>query len=193
MMRAFFGLVVSAAALMSCDATGIDDESSCTDIGCRDGFSLTARSEDGTLPGGLYRFTFEIDGVTTRCSLDSDQRIVGSVATASCDGEPSNLFVSLYAQAECFEQHTEEGDSQSCRPLDGKWEISIGVSGQPKQVALRIERELGATGEAPSEPATQVVAEYTASPTYQETRPNGPNCEPVCMQANDLAPIILRP
>ncbi len=157
--------------LCSCDAL---EPESCTLIGCSDGLSLRAKTASGGLTDGTYSIALRLDGTAIQCTLDASDlstRSAQTYLTAECDDRTSS--VTLSAPTECTEHRSEEAVGQSCQPIAGKWQLDIGVQGIPASVQLEIARD-GVT-----------VLEQTLAPTYLDTRPNGPKCEPLCRQASE--------
>lgn len=157
-----FLLCVSASA--GCDGDPFW-ATSCTEIGCGDGVSMQLRLDERTAMT-TTSVLLSMDGVSSRCELehpaDLDQFI-------PC-GE--GVEASLQRTVVCESTTAPNGDeSESCRP-DGGFALGLTVFGTPQLVAMEL---TPAGGEARS---------FTVQPRYETTRPNGPDCDPVCRRAD---------
>jgi hypothetical protein len=67
--------------LLSCE----DEASSCTQIGCTDGFTASITKTSGTWDAGAYEFEIEVDGTSYFCSVDLP--FESETTTADCDSD----------------------------------------------------------------------------------------------------------
>jgi hypothetical protein len=59
----------------------------------------------------------------------------------------------------------------ACVPLPGHWILQVSKEGTPNTLAVRVERD-GVS-----------ILEAEERPKFEESRPNGPGCGPVCKQS----------
>lgn len=109
----------------------------------------------GPLPPGHYVVDVEADGVRGSYEVD--------LPLPACDTHG---------------KHTGElkfgvGESGCALPPDQHTLSGLNIESTPKQVKVRVVR----TG--------TILADVTLAPTYKESRPNGPQCEPVCNGASE--------
>ncbi|WP_437950762.1 hypothetical protein WME98_08080 [Sorangium sp. So ce296] len=126
----------------------------CTQIGCVNGFTLRLASE-APWPAGAYRFVITADGETTTCEGKLPLPDCAAGRALTCSG-PSLLI----------------GESGCALPPSAHGFSEIQMSSAPGQVTVEISRD-GTS-----------LAEADFSPSYVESRPNGPGCEPVCRSAS---------
>jgi hypothetical protein len=102
------------------------------------------------------------------------------------NGERHRLGQHVQAQliwiAQCTEQRTGDAVSQSstqtqtpnthCEPIHGAWLLTAGFYGVAESLRVTVQRD-GST-----------LLDRTLQLEYKESRPNGPDCEPTCLQAN---------
>ena len=158
-----------ALALAGCD-TDVFLGKGCTDIGCGDSLSLNFNTADGSWPDGEYRLELDFAGDEQRCSFKLPESLPaqrGSVGQV-CE---SNLRGSIFAKTVCMETRTKDAVSQSCTPLPDQWTLTLHRDGTPKTVSIRVTRD------------DQEVASVSQTVNYRDNRPNGPDCEPLCRQA----------
>lgn len=162
-----------ALALISLALTGCPLESkSCTAIGCSDGAFLTLAPGDAPWPEGSYAIELETPDAMHTCTItvpDDLPEQPGSVLTLPCEPQ---LSVSLMAEAVCTEQRSGDAISQSCTPVPDRWSLNATLEGTPDSLHVRVARD-GAQ-----------VLEETLALDYEESRPNGPDCDPLCRQAH---------
>jgi hypothetical protein len=142
----------------------------CTEIGCVDGFSATVRRADGSFPSGAHRVEILADGVTHTCTFNFPLEVLpsGGTATPTCSGGG----VSVAPAVTCSEIRTDQYASQKCDPIPGQFVETIRLPGTPAQVHVWQYVDDAA------------ILDAAGAPSYAETRPNGPECEPVCRQAS---------
>lgn len=126
----------------------------CTEIGCANGFRLELR-KDSWEPGS-YSFHIEADGEVSDCT--------GSLPLKPCDASPS---VTCTGAKGFF-----IGESGCAMAADQQGFSEIQFETSPKQITVTISRD------------GSELAKQTFEPTYKESQPNGPGCEPICRQAS---------
>lgn len=127
----------------------------CTEIGCVSGLRIDLQKAGAWQPGA-YVFTFELDGSPVRCS--------GALPLKACDAGPS-----LTCDGE---GRVQIGESGCALPPDQHGFSDIQLLGSPAKVRVAIARD------------GQELHSAELAPTYTESRPNGPGCEPVCRGAS---------
>jgi hypothetical protein len=162
--------VVGITTLSSCGVL----ESSCTEIGCGDGATLSLRTADGTWPDGSYTLTITRGGIAHACALTlpGDFPGRGSVAEVACDPPLDFPGATLRQDSSCQETRTTDSISQSCTPLPDQYTLSVGVPGTPAELGVAVSRD------------ESVLLERSVALSYVELRPNGEGCGPVCRQAS---------
>jgi hypothetical protein len=149
---------------------------SCTEVGCQDMASVMLRTADNTWPEGLYELIVRADDIESRCSLRLPDQTPQT-------GQSTNVICGTSGVAFALQQDTtcESGCDggvcwNRCTPVAGSFYQRVSVQGAPARLQITLSRDSAA------------LVTTDLAPTYQETRPNGPNCEPVCRQASiDLA------
>lgn len=151
-----WAVTLLGALLVSCDA-GQD----CTDIGCANLVSITAKPKASLWQEGEYELEVTYDGVTARCGFTLPQELpTARVSTLLNCG--SVVHPSLYATGDC---------SQNCS-LSSPFELNLSIDAQPAEVTLQLTRE------------GEVVLSDERSVEYRELYPNGVECGgPHCSQA----------
>jgi hypothetical protein len=144
---------------------------SCTDVGCRSGVTVTVRPVAGTFPPGSH----EVDIIAgsdpvVRCTFElSDNRSPNVGVTGVCTGNA--VSVSVSPRSACTETVTDNARSLSCVPIPGQYEEVLTIDGTPSSVRI-LQRTSAST-----------IIDRELAPTYKDTRPNGPDCDPLCHQA----------
>jgi len=144
---------------------------SCTEIGCVDQLSLTFRAPDNRWREGAYRIELELEGEALQCAFSVPAALpaqLGSVGQVEC-GRGASAYFS--AETLCTETRTRDAVSHSCTPRAGEWTLQLSRSGTPARLEVRVTRD------------EQEVASLSETVKYRENRPNGPDCEPLCRQA----------
>jgi hypothetical protein len=139
---------------------------SCTEIGCGDGLAVTLRTQDNSWPGGRYAFEFTFDGELHECAIDLPGGLPaspGATAMLPCEPQLDALFT----------PHTvcppaSDTTSPACTLIPDKWLVQANKSGTPDVLRVRVTRD------------AESVLEASERPTYETSRPNGPDCEPEC-------------
>lgn len=156
-------LLASCAAATSC---GIIDSQSCTEIGCRDGASIQLLTADGSQRS--YVVTLLVDGKEVTCTTPS---VSGPTGSASEPCSSSDVTIDHEPLTDCTETRTADAISQSCTP-NGKFAQTIHIQGTPSRVVVSLTEPMDA------------FHERTFELLYETSTPNGPECGPVCHQAN---------
>ncbi len=104
---------------------------------------------------GAYDFTFVMPGRTVNCTGTLPLKPCGTSSIA-CDG-PGVMI----------------GESGCALPANTHGFADIRIDGAPKTVSVTLKHN-GTT-----------IARQDIAPTYVTSRPNGPQCEPVCHAARD--------
>ena len=161
--------MVLACAAAACSG-GDSKPKGCTLIGCADNFSASVQRADGSLPDGAHRIEVLVDGTTLKCAftlpLATPQNGGGVPA---CD---AGLNVTIVPAQICIETQGSSGTSVTCNPLPGKFVETVTLLGTPGQVHM-----WQYVDDAP-------ILDIAVAPQYQDSRPNGPECPPVCRQAS---------
>lgn len=126
----------------------------CTLIGCVGGFEVNLQ-KGSAWAAGDYTFELDVDGVTNSCTVTLP--FTGCDDAPKCAAELQGLSIGLSGCALDKAQH--------------KVSALTFIDSFPKKVTVTVKHGVDEIG----------AASYT--PTYTESRPNGPNCEPLCKQA----------
>jgi hypothetical protein len=155
-------LVVTGFVTAGCFEHGV-----CTLIGCVDGLRIEITGADAALPAGMHTIRATTPAGTSSCTFTWPPESVanGWSVSAQCQ---AGLSVLISQKTVCT---ASDPTSSRCDPVPGQFQEAIQVSGTPASVEL--EERTGDT----------VLVSQTVTPTYRESRPNGPHCEPVCRQA----------
>jgi len=148
------------------------DGHACTEIGCADGAQLEIRAPDNSWPAGSYRLELTFDAVSHVCEVRLPRDLPASVGSTSPLACSSGLQVAFRPEVTCTEQRTRDAVSQSCTPIAGHWLLGGSVAGTPSSLHARLERD-----------GLQLL-DQTQTLRYEESRPNGADCEPVCRQSS---------
>ena len=133
----------------------------CTMIGCINGVHLNL-AKPTPWTAGNYTFALELDGAAVTCT--------GALPLPACDkGNALRCDV---------EGKVQIGESGCALPPEQHGFSDIQILGEPARVKLTIKHE------------DQQLHSGELTPTYVTSRPNGPDCEPVCTQAkSDTLPV----
>jgi hypothetical protein len=136
-----------------------------------DGATLTFRTDDNEWPAGSYTLTLDYGAEHASCtfSVPDDLPENGSVGVVTCT-QP--WMASLNYEVMCVEHRNGDSVGQSCTPIPDQYYLSVTLSGTPDSVTVLLERD--------DEP----LLEETHALSYAESRPNGPECDPLCRQAS---------
>lgn len=126
----------------------------CTEIGCQNGLHLTW--PQGSWKSGTYSVEVTLDGTKVTCE--------GRLPLAACDSGPT-FKCSPGASVRV-------GESGCALPAAQHGLSGIDIESSPAQVKIAVRRD-----------GVEVSAQ-DLTPTYTDSRPNGPQCEPVCHQAS---------
>ena len=159
-------LLGSLALSTSCTAT-----KGCTDIGCIDQFSAVIEAPSVSLPAGAHRLDVSADGTTLSCTfaLPVEPLPSGGLPAPAC-APGLMLVVGPAVTCTTFEDSASKG--RRCDPVPDRVQERLTVAGTPTNVTVT--QWAGDT----------TIFQQTATPTYQVSRPNGPECEPACRQAS---------
>ena len=141
----------------------------CTLIGCHDQLTVNVEPSSGLFPAGMHVLTVEVPGQASRtCEVVFNPAPGNTAQAAKCS--PGVRAIFLQKQS-CTTVQRGGAVGQVCEPIPGKFEEQIAIDGTPGEVRLT-QTANGTT-----------ILDQRLSPTYVDTRPNGPGCEPVCRQA----------
>lgn len=158
-------LTLTSALATACSKgqdAGVDppEVKNCTAIGCLNGFHLDLDHQGPWAPGA-YAFEITADGAQVTCT--------GALPLQGCDAGPT---------LRCdVDERVVIGESGCALAADQQGFADIHFNGEPAEVSVTLRRD------------GEVIGEYAGSPSYTESRPNGPECEPVCHQANARVPV----
>jgi hypothetical protein len=170
-MKLELGLGLALLWGSACSALSFTEQHVCTLIGCGDGVSISLRPTDGFWPDGDYTFALVVDGQTQSCiaNVPKDLPQNGNIAEFACS--PKDRSVYWTQDTSCQEQRDGNSVSQTCALIPNRFTANTNVSGTPAVFSVSLERD-----------GVELIGQ-TVSPTYKESRPNGPECGPVCRQA----------
>ena len=136
-----------------CETAPVDEEPSCTAIGCGTPYGVDFVATNGW-SAGEYKITVDLDGTSIVCKA--------TLPFNGCDGQdacndPSTVLLGRSGCALDASQHQ----------LTGLTLLNV----QPEKMTVTVQR------------SDEVLGEGTWLPSFSTSRPNGPNCEPVCTQA----------
>ena len=149
----------------------------CTEIGCFDAAYLSVRTKNDQWPDGDYELTLTVGDEKTTCEFKLPEAFEesGSTEAVVCDRSLGYMGPTLRQVTECEEMRSGDSVSNSCTPVADEYTLEIAVSGTPGEVELRLTRD----GEE--------LVDRSLALSYQNVRPNGPGCGPVCRQtAKDI-------
>ena len=151
-------LVLSVAALVSVAACSSDDGGdggkSCTLIGCVGGFEI-GLDKGSAWEAGDYTFELDVDGTKNSCTVTLP--FANCEVAPKCTTELKTLQIGLSGCMLDKAQH--------------KVSALTFIDAFPAQLSVTV--KLGVTE----------IGGASYTPTYTESRPNGPGCEPLCKQA----------
>lgn len=148
---------MALAAALATAAPGCALESAgCTEIGCGSAFSV-AFQRAGGWEAGTYRVTVVTDGETLECTATLP---LDCNAPAPCPSS-SGIIIGLSGCALDPSQQSITGV-----------EILQGKAPQSVQVSVYQDEAL--------------LGEGSYTPSYTESQPNGPDCEPICKSAGSV-------
>lgn len=129
-------------------------ERACTEIGCMNGLMLNV-DPDYEWKWGFYEFTFLMEGRSVSCK--------GQLPLKKCEDGPS---------FRCSSDIIQIGESGCALPETAHGISMIQVNDTPRRMMVRVKRG-----------GVDVITR-TLTPEYQESKPNGPGCGPVCTSAS---------
>jgi hypothetical protein len=170
-MRRFrLWVAVGVCGLLAGAACNGLESHECTEIGCGDGVGVNILPVGGIWSAGAYRLELSLDDLSGSCdfSVPEDLPDPRSATSLTClDG----ASVWLQQVFECHSVTEGGGVSESCQPIANQYELTLSTFGKPTTLRLVLTRD----GE-------ELISENREL-SYTESRPNGPDCEPVCQQA----------
>jgi hypothetical protein len=131
---------------------------SCTEVGCADGATIILKTPDDTWAEAQYRLTIVVDNATYVCSLQSPY-ITESIHRVECDATLGALSLVWRAVTVCEE------------PVQDRFTLEAALPGTPKEVHVTFTRD------------DATLLDQSVPLSYETTRPNGPECGPICQQA----------
>ncbi len=170
-MRGFrIWLVAGACALLQGAACNVLESHSCTEIGCANGVGLSILPAGGSWPAGAYQLDLGLDDLAGTCdfSVPEDLPAGGSATSFTCIEGVTIMLQQVFV---CRSISEGGAVSQSCEPVADQYELTLSAFGEPTTLTLVLSRD-----------AEELLSENRAL-TYTESRPNGPDCEPLCRQA----------
>jgi hypothetical protein len=129
----------------------------CTEIGCRSGFTIPI-VWDNALSPAKYKVELTVDGKKGQCEVRWPYKSCTEAAAVSCSGDVAFRLVTACKANE--------------PPATGMVLGPIELDNTPEKVSLKIWRD------------KIMTYQRELTPTYKESRPNGPGCEPLCKQAS---------
>jgi hypothetical protein len=129
----------------------------CATRGCSAGFTAKVTSADGSFPSGMYRIELLVDGTSLTCTFAYPAAML---MQPLCSG----FFVAFLPETICTDTR--------CDAIPGRFFETMTVTGTPGQV-----HAWQYVDDVP-------ILDAAVAPSYQDERPNGPECEPVCRQAS---------
>ena len=129
-------------------------EAVCTQIGCRDGLSLTV-DPTRRWKWGNYEFSFVMDNRSVTCRGELPLRPCEEGPTVKCKGEGVRVI-----ESGCALPESQQGFS------------AIEFDGQPRRVIVRIVHNF------------KPLVTRSLIANYERVQPNGPMCGPVCHSAS---------
>jgi hypothetical protein len=162
-LLALLALLLVAAGQVSCSKT-------CTEIGCQTQFTGVISASSASLPAGTHRIDVTADGVLLSCSFAFPLETLPSGALVGPRCSPG-LMASVGPAQQCTPFTTAEAKGLRCVPIPDQIRETVQIIGTPSVIA--IEQSVDGV----------VILQRSSSPTYVESQPNGPGCEPICHQA----------
>jgi hypothetical protein len=164
---ASLGLATSTAFGLLALVPACDDQQSaqhvCSLVACSSGVFGTLRSESGDLADGHYTVNLTSGSSASECAFDipEDLPSYGTVTPVECG---AGAEMQLGRQTDC--------DDESCFEIPNKWSLEFRVDDQPEHLGVRVMRN------------DVLLLESEPTLDYAQFFPNGPECGPVCDQAD---------
>lgn len=137
----------------------------CTDMGCSDNGVIETKLTSAGAPLGKHEFAIEVDGKPQTCSLEFTD--VASTVFATCDTPGTTLSFGPVTTGK--EERLGEVVAYTEVPVPGQFRWQLGVEGTPAKIHVVHSQ------------GSNTILDQTAELTkYEEWRPNGEGCEPVC-------------
>ncbi|HEY3496371.1 MAG TPA: hypothetical protein VGK73_16840, partial [Polyangiaceae bacterium] len=132
---------------------------------------MTLRTETGEWEAGEYTLSLSFDGVTHECAFSVPDNLPSQGSVDMLDCSP-RLDAYLQQEVTCVEHNDDDSSSLSCTPVPDQYYLNAWFYGTPSSVDVALAR------------GGDELIEETQALTYEESRPNGPECEPLCRQAS---------
>ncbi len=149
-------LLATSALQSSCGS----QSKACTLIGCTDQLTVEVSSSGGATP--VFAADLMVDGRSISCPAPAQGAIV------TCD---ASVSIRSYEQHSCTQSVSGNTASQTCLGT-GVFGERIVIAGAPALVSVALRND------------SSVVAQQTFQPSYAQSQPNGPGCDPICRQAS---------
>jgi hypothetical protein len=146
--------VPTASANTTLSAPATEPAKACTKIGCQSGLTIAIAWGKDTLSAGKYKVELSVDGKKGSCEVHWPYKSCSEPRVPQCSGD-----VKFALQTGCA-----AGGASAKDMLLGP----IQLEGTPASASLKIWRD------------KVMVHQQELTPKYEELRPNGPGCEPVC-------------
>ncbi len=152
---------------------------SCTEMGCGDGVGVKLTTPDDRWSAGVYSLDVHIGDEHHLCEVQfSESASNGSDGSIPfiCQSESdatASFSAAFTPVVECVERRERNGDavSEACTRVPESWFIALASYGTPSSLSMELRQD------------GVVLFQKNIQPKYEEYRPNGPDCEPVCRQA----------
>jgi len=142
---------------------------SCSEVGCQDQFSVVLQAATASLPEGTHRIDVMADGTALSCTFEFPSEAQPGVTTlAQCS---PGLLLFVGPAQKCTEISNADIRGLQCVPIPEQTQEALQIPGTPSQVSIT--QTVNGT----------IILQTQATPIYKASRPNGPDCEPLCHQA----------
>lgn len=161
---------VVAAAALALNGSACDAGVECTEIGCVDGVLFDLLPADGTWADGAYTLTVTFDGIEHRCEFQLPDALPrsGSISSLDC----GDLTAEIAPRVTCTETRNGGSVSQSCTPIPDQYDLLLSAYATPAESSITLARD------------GETILSDARTLDYDESRPNGEECEPACRQAH---------
>ena len=166
----FPGFVGLVAMVALSDVACSRFSGACSSVGCQDQLELTVTGPSASLPSGLHRVDVTADGKLLSCtfSFSPDTLAAGSLVSAQCSFGVTALVGPVF---DCMTFDNGNAKGQRCVPMPEQFQERLQIAGTP--AIVQVEQSVDGT----------VILQRSATATYTDNHPNGPDCEPTCRQA----------
>jgi hypothetical protein len=145
---------------VACTETG-----TCTWIGCGDGAVLQITDGQVAIPAAGADLRLNIDGEEVHCTVPDD--VGGNIIACQ-----PNVLIQFTPIVNIIETTTDAEMMLVSQPT-GFYRLRVDITGTPKRIEVTIV------------PAGGTAKSAVFSPAYHTSRPNGPDCPPVCRNSED--------